>query len=324
MIVLVTGANGFVGRALVPVLRDVGHEVVSVVRTQSSKSQIVVDVVGEKTRWVPLLRGVDVIVHLVGRTHEVRGKFDDRYAQYDEVNVRGTRRLAVEAAHAGVKRLVYVSSIKVNGERTTGNAFTEDDIPHPEDDYGFSKWHAEQALWEVSQETGLEVVVVRPPLVYGPGVKANFLRLLKAVARRWPLPFGAIRNQRSLVGVRNLCDLLRTSVDAPAASGQIFLVSDGTDVSTVGLIQLLAAALKVRARLLDIPEKLLYICAMLLGKRSELEKICGSLCVDPGKARAILGWTPPYTMAEEIEVTVAWYRSELGGAKTAKQSALGS
>jgi nucleoside-diphosphate-sugar epimerase len=217
------------------------------------------------------------------------------------VNVDGSRRLAEQAAAAGVRRLVYLSSIKVNGEQTVLRApFLCSDTPAPQDAYGVSKWEAEQALWEVSAKTGLEVVVVRPPLVYGPGVKGNLARLLKLVRLGLPLPFSAVQNKRSLIGLDDLVDLLIRCVDHPAAAGQTFLVSDGEDLSTPDLLRHMAAAMNRSPRLFPVPVSLVRLAGSALGKRAEIDRLVGSLQIDSSHTRQVLGWIPPVSVEEGI------------------------
>lgn len=267
--------------------------------------------IGPATDWTTVLNGVDCVVHLAARAHVMDDSAPEPLAAYREVNVAGTRRLAEQAAAAGVRRLVMVSSIKVNGERTApGAPFLFSDPPAPEDAYGLSKWEAEQALWLVAAETGLEVVVVRPPLVYGPGARGNFQRLLRWVARGLPLPLGAVENRRSLVALDNLVDLLRVCIDHPAATGQTFLVSDGEDLSTPELIRRLAAAMGRKPRLLPVPPALLRLGGWLLGRSGEVARLLGSLQVDIAHTREILGWTPPISVQEGLRRTVEGPRKD--------------
>jgi nucleoside-diphosphate-sugar epimerase len=225
----------------------------------------------------------------------------DPLAAFRAVNVAGTRRLAEQAAAMGVRRLVYVSSIKVNGEATKpGRPFSAAEAPAPLDAYGVSKWEAEQALWEVSRQTGLEVVVVRPPLVYGPMAKGNFARLLQCVRRGIPLPLGAVDNRRSLVGIDNLVDFLIRGAEHPAASGQTFLVSDGNDLSTPGLIRLMGRATGRPARLFNFPPGLLRTGARFAGLGAEFGRLIGFLQVDIAHSRRVLDWHPPVSVEEGL------------------------
>jgi nucleoside-diphosphate-sugar epimerase len=231
----------------------------------------------------------------------------DPDAEFHRANAEATRHLAEQAAVAGVKRLVFLSSIKVNGEATAGRPFTEADPPAPQDAYARSKLAAEAALWAVSERSGLEVVVIRPPLVYGPGVKANFLRLMRLIAKGVTLPFGSAENRRSLVGIWNLCDLIACCVRHPAAAGETFLVSDGRDVSSAELVRLLASGMGRPVRLLPIPAGVLLSAAHMIGRGGPVERLFGSLQVDPSKADRVLGWRPPVPVEEGLRRTALWF-----------------
>jgi nucleoside-diphosphate-sugar epimerase len=312
--ILITGVSGFVGQALCTSLLAKGHLLHAAVRSKASIASvdgldvIAVGDLGAQTNWSAALAGVSCVIHCAARAHVMQESEADALAAYRSVNVEGTHRLAVQAAELGVRRLVFLSSIKVNGERTAlGAPFLFSDAPAPEDPYGVSKWEAEQALWAVSAQTGLEVVVVRPPLVYGPGVKGNLLRLLRWVARAVPLPLGAVHNQRSLVGLSNLVDLLLRCAEQPAAAGQTFLASDGHDLSTPQLIRLMAEGMNRPARLLPVPVALLQAGGSLLGKRGEIERLVGSLQVDSGHTQAQLGWTPPVSVEDGVREMARWY-----------------
>ncbi len=234
----------------------------------------------------------------------------DPLANFRRVNVEGTRSLARSAVEVGVKRVVFVSSVKVNGASTSGAPFQPSDSPEPQDLYGLSKWEAEQCLWEIADESGLEVVILRPPLMYGAGVKANFLRLMRLVHRGVPLPLGSIRNRRSLLFVRNLADAAVIASEHPLAAGETFLVSDGRPVSTAELVRALAAALDRRANLFPIPPPLLRIAGALIGRQSAVERLLDSLEVDNRRISELLGWSPPYTMHDGLEETAEWLMSE--------------
>jgi nucleoside-diphosphate-sugar epimerase len=250
-----------------------------------------------------------VVVHAAARVHVMNEIASDALAEFRKVNVEGTLRLAKRAAESGVKRFIFISSIKVNGESTLpGKPFKADDTPAPVDPYGISKHEAEQALRQLARETGMEVVIIRPPLVYGPGVKANFLSMLRWLNKGIPLPLGAIRNQRSLVAIGNLVDLIITCIDHPAAANQTFLVSDGQDLSTTQLLRRLGNALGKKARLLPLPEWLLVAAAAVLRKQSVAQRICGSLQVDISKNRELLGWMPPINMDEAMRQTAGDYQ----------------
>lgn len=294
--VLVTGARGFVGEALVfHLLLDRRFAPVAAVRGPTRLQGLCPLVQLELgSSSAAQLAGIDVVVHAAARVHVMRETADDALAEFRRVNVDATLQLARSAAQAGVKRFVYISSIKVNGERTVcGRPFTADDVPAPEDPYGLSKHEAEQALHSFGQQTGMEIVIIRPPLVYGPGVKANFLSLLKVLNKGIVLPLGGIRNQRSLVAIGNLVSLITACINHPAAAGQTFLVGDGDDLSTPVLLKRMASALQKKVRLLPVPAKWLLFFAAVVGRRNVAQRICESLQVDISKNAALLGWVPP-------------------------------
>lgn len=311
MRVLVTGASGFVGRALLPVLAERGQAVRAAVRRPHPSVPADAVAVGDidgQTEWSRALDGVDCVVHLAARVHVMHDNAASPLAEFRRVNVAGTVQLARAAARAGVRRLIFVSSIKVNGERTNGRPLSEEDTPVPIDAYGVSKWEAEQALHGLSWDTGLEVVILRPPLVYGPGVKANFQRLLSWVNRGLPLPFGAIENRRSLLYLGNLTAAISNCADHPAAANQTFLLSDGEDLSTAELVRRLACAMNRPSRLIPVPKGLIELAGRLSGKQAEVERLLGSLCVDSGKIRHVLGWRPPYSVDEGLRRTAEWFK----------------
>ncbi len=305
MKILVTGATGFVGRALCEKLSGAGHEIVSTVRRVSGfLNEHVIGDIAETTDWQVALMGCDIVVHLAARVHVMDEVAQDPLALYRATNTDATLNLARQAAQAGVKRFVFISSIKVNGEGDDA-PYRETDVPAPEDAYAISKWEAEQGLQQIAQETGLEVVILRPPLVYGPGVKANFLRLMQTMRKGWPLPLGAIRNRRSLLYLGNFIDAIRLCVVHPAAAGQTFLLDDGKPVSTPELIRAVAHAMGRPARLLAVPVLVLETAGALLGKRAAVARLTGSLFVDSSAIRSRLGWTPPYSMEAGLAATVA-------------------
>ncbi|MGA2399102.1 MAG: NAD-dependent epimerase/dehydratase family protein [Steroidobacteraceae bacterium] len=311
MRVLVTGATGFVGGFLCKELAGRGHIVRAALRTEGPTPPAVTEraVVGElrqSARWDEALRDVDAVAHLAARVHDASDMDAEAHL---ESNARATRGLAQAAARAGVGRLVFLSSIKVNGERTTQRPYTARDEPQPRGPYAESKWLGEQYLWEVQTATGLEVAAVRSPLVYGPGVRANFRRLLEWVDSRWPLPLGAVRNHRSLVSAWNLSDLLARLIERKGATG-VWMVSDGEDLSTPDLIRRLARSMQRTPRLVPIPPALLRLGGALMGRREEVMRLCESLIVDIDDTRRQLSWSPPLSVDDALARTVAWYRSE--------------
>jgi nucleoside-diphosphate-sugar epimerase len=306
---LITGANGFVGQALCTALASQGHTVRAVSRTTSNKLSDVnatwVDAINSATHWFTALQGITIVIHLAARVHVMADSASDPLAEFRKVNLDGTLNLARQASAAGVKRYVFMSSVKVNGESTQlGQAFTESDQASPQDPYAISKFEAEEGLRQIAAETGMEVVIIRPPLVYGIGVKANFAALIRAVQKGWPLPLGAIHNQRSLVALDNLVDFIITCATHPLAANQTFLVSDGQDLSTSELIRAMAQAVGVPVRMLSVPVWALQAASSLLGKSDAVQRLCGNLQVDISKARSLLNWVPPVTVAEGLRRTV--------------------
>ena len=271
---------------------------------------VTVGAIDGETDWSAALNGVDAVIHLAARVHVMKDSAADPLAEFLKINLYGTSNLAQQAASAGVKRFVYVSSVKVNGEQTTVNRpFLESDEPDPQDPYGISKWRAEQALRRIAQETGLEIVIVRPPLVYGPGVKGNFVSLLDAIDRGMPLPLAGAHNARSLVYVGNLVDALIACATHPAAAGQTYLVSDGDDVSTALLVDMIAQSLGRNSRSFNFPPGLLRAAATLLGRAEQMDRLFGSLRVSDEKIRGELGWSPPCTLEQGLRETAVWYRA---------------
>lgn len=313
--ILITGGTGFVGQALLKRLIAEGQQCkVSSRRTICKLPErfqfIQIDGISAETNWGAALHDVDLVVHCAARVHVMHectchGFVPDPFEVYRQVNVHGSLNLARQAAKAGVLRFVFISSIKVNGETTQpGNPFTADDIPSPVDPYGLSKLEAEQGLRKIEAQTGMEVVIIRPPLVYGPGVKANFASMLRWVARGVPLPLGAIQNARSMVALDNLVDLVVTCLNEPAAARQTFLVSDGEDVSTTELLHRTAQAMGKKALLLPVHPFLLEWGATMLGKRDVAQRLLGSLQVDMTKTRRQLDWTPPLSLDQGLEKAV--------------------
>ena len=311
MRVLVTGATGFIGSSLCRVLAAQGFDVIAGVRRDGGAPAAEVRVLGDLGVEADLsaaLDGVDAVVHLAARAHVMAEGAADPLAEYRRVNRDGTRRLAEAAIAAGVARFVFLSSVKVNGEATRGEPVTEDDTPAPEDAYATSKWEAEQALAEASGG-GIETVVLRTPLVYGPGVKANFLSLLKLCDTALPLPLGGIDgNRRSLIYLGNLADALRRALVHGAAAGRTYLVRDSEDVSTAGLVRRIRRALGRPPRLVTVPAGALRAALVVTGPRPAAERLLGSLAVDASRINRELGWTPPYTMDQGLHATVSWYR----------------
>lgn len=312
--ITLTGATGFVGQSLARRLAaDSRYSLRIAVRglnTQQIRSAEVVqfDELSGITTWASAVAGADVIIHAAARVHVMNDNAADPLAEFRSVNVDGTLNLARQAAAAGVKRFIFISSIKVNGEGTMpGKPYTSDDVPAPADPYGISKMEAEQGLRVLASETGMEVVIIRPVLVYGPGVKANFRSMMSWLHKGIPLPLGAISNKRSLVALDNLVDLIVTCIDHPGAANQTFLASDGEDLSTTELLRRMSAALGRPARLLPIPAGLLEFSACILGRRDVAQRLCSSLQVDIRKTCALLEWTPPLTVNAALRKTAAHF-----------------
>lgn len=307
---LITGGSGFVGRAVINRLALVsGCSVVAPVRNRATTFAVGVHAIpfanlDSGADWREALNGVDVVIHAAARVHVMNEVCVDPLAAFRQINVEGTLNLARQAVAAGVRRFVFISSIKVNGEGgLQDRAYTAEDIPAPVDPYGISKLEAEQALQALAVATGLEVVIIRPVLIYGPGVKANFLSMMRWLHRGVPLPLGAVHNSRSLVAIDNLVDLIVTCAEHPAAANQIFLASDGEDVSTTQLLRKLSRALGNPAVLLPVPVWLMSGAAALLGRQALSQRIFGSLRVDISKNRQLLGWVPPVTLDNALSLT---------------------
>lgn len=303
--VLLTGATGFLGKRLAGVINQQSTHFLACAARQSGSSasdnEFVVDGLHETTDWTAAVAGKQVAIHTAARAHVMRDEVVDPLAEYRKVNVEGTLNLARQAAEAGVRRFIFISSIKVNGEQTLPvQPFTSDDMPAPEDAYGISKLEAEMGLKALAEETGMELVIIRPPLVYGPGVKGNFASMIKLVDKGLPLPLGAVHNKRSLVALDNLVDLIITCIDHPAAANEIFLAGDGDDLSTTELLRGVGKAMNKPARLIPVPAGMLMFGAALLGKRAVAQRVLGSLQVDISKARNLLGWEPPLSVEEGL------------------------
>jgi len=333
MKVLVTGANGFIGQPLTIFLTKHGYQIRSVVRVAPDHFQdkeirkskepedlVAVGSIDSHTDWANVLQDIDTVIHLAARVHKINDDAVNPLTAFREVNTAGTEHLARESAKIGVRRFVYLSTVKVNGEETglrveeTGPIdkkrqaiFSENDIPNPQDPYAISKWEAEQALRAISNETGMEVVIVRAPLVYGPGVKANFLSLLQVIDCGIPLPLRSVNNSRSLVSLDNLVDFIFTCIKHPAAAGETFLVSDGNDLSTPELIRKIALFMVRPCRVLPFSPSLLCFIGKLVGKDAAVNRLCSSLQVDITKARNVLGWEPLVSVDDGLKKTVEWY-----------------
>ena len=303
MKILVTGANGFIGRALCAYLSSLGHEIVPAVRRPSNIK--VEHVVRSELSWRAALMGCDSVVHLAGRAHVMQDHEPDPLQAFRAANVVTTTELANRAVEAGVRRFVFMSTIKVNGDETApGCRFKPDDLTNPQDPYAVSKCEAENGLLEIARKTGLEVIIIRPPLVYGPGVKGNFALLIRWINSGWPLPLGAIHNRRSMLALENLVSFAALCADieaSPNVKNQIFLVSDGEDVSTSELLRKIAKAYGCNSHLLPLPVGGIRFAARLMSKASIADRLLGSLVIDDSKAREMLGWRPPVTMDEQLQ-----------------------
>ena len=313
--VLVTGASGFIGQYLCKALSASGRSVRGVVRSLNFISKntdieyISVANIDHKCDWKDVLIDVDCIIHCAGRAHIMNEKKVDSLKLYQSINVDGTKQLAEEAAIAGVKRMIFLSSVKVNGENTFENVslnddkkkiFMYNDLPNPKDSYAISKFEAENVLWEVSDKTGLNITIFRLPIVYGYGVKGNLAKLIKIIKSGIPLPLGNIKNQRSMIGIDNLVDVLIISIDHLEAIGKTFLVSDGEDLSTTDLVRHIAFSMDCNMRLFPVSDFLLKLAGNILGKTKEIDRVVGSLKVDNSYTREVLNWTPPLSVVEGI------------------------
>jgi nucleoside-diphosphate-sugar epimerase len=311
--ILVTGASGFVGRALCASLVNLSPFRISV--RNKSKNELLQNLeafeasLSPDQDWSHALSGVSVVVHCSARVHLMNDKVANPLLEFQRVNVDGTLNLARQAAKVGVRRFVFISSIKVNGEYTAlGNPFKADQIPTPSGPYGVSKYEAEMGLIALAKETEMEVVIVRPPLVYGPGVKANFLSMMHWLQRGFPLPLGGVtKNRRSFIYIDNLVSLIITCIDHPAAANQTFLVSDDEDLSTTLLLGRMAEALGVSSKLISVPESFIRFGANLIGRSDITQRLCDSLQVDIKKTKDLLGWIPPVIVDEGLRQTAAHF-----------------
>jgi nucleoside-diphosphate-sugar epimerase len=316
MKVLVTGASGFVGKTLCAHLASLHFDVVATVQNLPDTSvpgmeYRIVTEMSSTTDWSDALANVQTVIHCAARVHVMHDHAQDPLTEFRRVNTLGTETLARAAAHCGVKRLIFLSSIKVNGESTLPlSPFDEASPAKPQDSYAISKWEAEQALTQIATETGLEVVTLRCPLVYGPGVKGNFLRLLQAVDHGIPLPLALARNRRSLIYLDNLTNAIATCLTHPAAAGKTYLVSDGEDVSTAELIARIAQALGKPSRLWPCPLGLMELAGRMTGKSDEIARLLGSLCIDSSRICSELDWRPPYTLEQGLAETAQWLHGQ--------------
>lgn len=317
--VLLTGGTGFVGRPLLEALATAKYPVVSVTRksppiTLCGVHSYVLPIFSDSNNWDVPLKGVEVVIHSAGRVHIMNEIHSNPLQAFREVNVGATLNLARQAAEAGVKRFIFISSVKVNGEETGRNrAFKPSDAPAPLDDYGVSKLEAEQALMALAKQTAMSVTIIRPVLVYGPGVKANFEKMLAAVDKGLPLPFRTINNRRSLVFIDNLIDLILLCTHHPKAANRIFLVSDGEDLSIGQILQKLAVAMNKKTPIFACPQFILELAASVVGKKEFFQRLCGSLQVDISDTRQLLGWSPPIGIDEAFAITARYYKEKKSG-----------
>ena len=316
--ILITGATGFVGRAVCKRLReDSAHELAGTTRKSNSEAGpagvplYCVPEIGPNTDWTQAVSNADIVIHLAARVHIIKEKSLDPFAAFHRVNSEGTKALATQAAAKGVKRFIFISTVKVAGETSSSNGFTEIDRGRPEDSYGISKWEAEKELNHIAKTTAMEVVILRPPLIYGPGVKGNFKALFLAVQAGVVLPLGAIKNKRSLLFVGNLADAIATVTTHPKAGNQTFFVSDTEKTSTPELIQKISAALGKKPRMLNIPPSLLKVIGLLIGKSDAAQRLIRSLTVDINHIKTHLGWRPPFSMKDGLKETADWFTKDV-------------
>ena len=314
MKVLVTGASGFIGRALVPTLIRAGHQVLATSRNPDTHidgaTVLPIQELGPATDWTAALNGVDAVIHLAARVHIMSDTAHDPLAENRRINCDGARHLAQQAADANVRHFIFLSTIKVNGETSGATAFRADDVPAPAEPYAIAKFEAEQALMEITENSEMGLSIIRPPLVYGPGVRGNFASLLGLCAKGLPLPLSSIDNRRSLIYVGNLVSLVGHILDHPKADGGIYLVRDGEDVSTPELIKRVSAALGITPRIFPFPQFLLAIAGALGGKSAAVSRLIESLVADDSLTRSDLDWTPPFSMVQGLQETADWFKNK--------------
>jgi nucleoside-diphosphate-sugar epimerase len=304
---LITGGNGFIGKAICENLKSLNYlvKITSRKNIKINDNRITSYNIGEidkQTKWINVLDDIDCVIHCAAKTHFVNNIKKSSLFSYKKVNIEGTVNLAEKAAACGVKRFIFLSSIKVNGEKTLkSRIFKHNDIPKPEDAYGISKWEAEKALWKISKKTGLEIVIIRAPLVYGSGVKGNLNRLINLVKLGIPLPFSQINNRRSLIGIDNLVDIIIQCIDNPKVVGKTFLVSDGKDLSTPELINLIALSMGKKANLFPLPIFILKFLGLIFGRREEISRLIGSLKIDNSHLKKVLNWAPLVSAEDGIK-----------------------
>lgn len=309
--VLVTGANGFIGKALCSTLNDSGYSVIQVIRQISvSEYTFGVGEIHSSTDWsAPLKSNPDCVIHLAACIQPSNKSIQASLFEARQVNTGGTLNLARQSAAAGIKRFIFLSTVKVFGEGQD-TPYQADDIPSPVDAYAISKWEAEQGLWRIARETGMEVVILRPVLVYGPGVKGNFLSLIKAVDKGIPLPLGSIRNCRSLLYIGNLVDVIELCMSSPEVPGKCFTLSDGEDLSTPDLVRHIGAVMHRPVRLLPVPVSIIRFMGRLLSKEAQVNRLLGSLSIDTKLINDVLHWSPPYSFRDGLKKTIKCYREE--------------
>ena len=309
MKILITGASGFIGSALIPVFKQSGHEIVATSRRKNFKFKGVkiysITDLGPYTKWEEILKGVEIVVHLAARVHVMNDKKNDPLNEYRRINSEGTRKLVMDSIKANVKQFIFLSTIKVNGG-TNLIPFRSSDIPAPTDPYALSKLEAEETILEAAHSSKMRAYIIRPPLVYGPGVKGNFFKLLNICKKGWPLPIGSIDNRRSLIYVGNLVDMINLLIKKPPLSSGVYLCRDLEDISTPELVRKISAALDVKPTIIPFPLFLLKIAAIFFKKRATISRLSESLLIDDSQTRKDLNWTPPFSMIQGLRKTAAW------------------